>query len=89
MDGSHNDEFNTMLYVPTGPDCEINRQYQRRLRHSFITRESPPNFEKKDNEVNFKNSVTFDDLSETAKLLMGWNSNVNKKQQLISACHNF
>ena len=30
--------------LPAGPDCPLNRNYLRRLRHSLITRSSPPDF---------------------------------------------
>ena len=30
--------------LPAGPDCPLNRNYLRRLRHSLITRSPPPDF---------------------------------------------
>ena len=37
-------EYNSVLYIPAGPDCPINRNYARRLRHSLITGDTPPDF---------------------------------------------
>ena len=37
-------DYNSVLYIPAGPDCPINRNYARRLRHSLITGDTPPDF---------------------------------------------
>ena len=37
-------DVNSVLYIPAGPDCPTNRNYARRLRHSLITGDTPPDF---------------------------------------------
>ena len=37
-------ESKTLLYLGLGPDCDLNRQYQRRLQHSLVGGSQPPDF---------------------------------------------
>ena len=34
----------TLLYLGLGPDCPLNRHYQRRLQHSLVQGSAPPDF---------------------------------------------
>ena len=45
---------NSVLYIPAGPDCPINRDYLRRMRHTFVLSHSPPDFPVNNYEKDFK-----------------------------------
>ena len=38
-------ENNTVVYVPAGPDCPLNRSYLRNMRPRFESGTRPPDFE--------------------------------------------
>ena len=65
-------EANSVLYIPTAPDCPINRIYQRKMRHSFILGKTPPDFPENNYEVEFKDRAKMDDLSNLGRKTMGW-----------------
>ena len=35
-------DHNSVFYIPTGPDCSINKIYLRRMRHAFMLGQTPP-----------------------------------------------
>ena len=59
---------NSVLYIPIGPDCPINRHYLRKIRHAFVLGTTPPVSNDilviEDYEVDFKNRATLEDLSD-------------------------
>ena len=74
MEPAHNGkETNTVLYIPVGPDCPINRLYVERMRFQFLSGFSPPDFESKpENEKEFTDRATFSDLSTDGQTMMGF-----------------
>ncbi|XP_040565653.1 uncharacterized protein YbiU [Lepeophtheirus salmonis] len=58
----------------TGPDCEINRHYLRKQRHSFTLKKKYFD-EVESNNVNekgFNGGCSYEDLSSLGKRMMGW-----------------
>lgn len=69
---------NTVLYIPVGPDCPINRLYVERMKFHFLSGLSPPDFNlKPENERYFKNRATILDLSPEGKRMMGFEEENN------------
>lgn len=67
------DEPNAVFYIGFGPDCRINRNYLRHMRHSFLLGTSPPDFPEKTNfEVDYKDRAAFDDLSNVGLKMAGF-----------------
>ena len=67
------DEPNAVFYTGFGPDCRINRNYLRHMRHSFLLGTSPPDFPEKNNfEVDYKDRAAFDDLSDLGLKMAGF-----------------
>ena len=63
---------NTVLYMPVGPDCPVNRMYSERMRFLFKNGFGPPDFNSKpENERYFVGRATEDDLTEEAKIMFG------------------
>ncbi|TRY78133.1 hypothetical protein TCAL_15298 [Tigriopus californicus] len=66
-------ETNTVLYIPSGPDCLTNRLYLERTRFLFKNGLGPPDFQgSPQHELHFKNRGTPEDLNEDGKMMMGW-----------------
>ena len=66
-------ETNSVLYIPVGPDCPLNRLYVERMRFRFSSGLAPPDFEKKpENEKEFTNRASSSDLSREGKIMMGF-----------------
>jgi len=67
-------ETNTVLYIPVGPDCPNNRAYIEKAKKCFLDGEFPPDFKMptKQDERNFQDRATLDDLNEDAKVMMGF-----------------
>ena len=67
-------ETNTVLYIPVGPDCPNNRAYIEKAKKCFLDGEFPPDFKMptKQDERNFQDRATLDDLNEDAKIMMGF-----------------
>jgi len=64
---------NTVLYIPVGPDCPINRLYVERMKYQFLSGLSPPDFNQKpENERYFENRAGISDLSPEGKKMMGF-----------------
>ena len=70
---------NSVVYIPAGPDCRINRLYSRRMRHSFALGTTPPDFPMNDFEVDFKDRATIDDLSTLGLQMVGLKEEVEEK----------
>ena len=66
------DEPNGVFYAGFGPDCSINREYLRHMRHSFLLGTTPPDFPENNFEKDFTNRATYDDLSDEGKSLAGF-----------------
>ena len=64
-------ETNTVLYIPTGPDCPNNRSYVEKTKACFTSGECPPDFGSS-SESDFQDRVTIEDLSDVAKVMMGF-----------------
>ena len=65
-------EANSVLYIPAAPDCPINRIYLRKMRHSFVLGQSPPDFPENNYELDFKDKAGMADVSNIGRKLMGW-----------------
>ena len=68
---------NTVLYIPAGPECPLNRLYVERAKYCFLNGLTPPDFHmnrKSNMEKEFKDRATLEDLNETAKVMMGFKS---------------
>ena len=65
-------EANSVMYIPAAPDCQINRMYLRKLRHSFVLGKTPPDFRENDFEINFEDRGNISDLSDVGRKSMGW-----------------
>lgn len=63
---------NSVLYIPAGPDCPLNREYLRRLRLSLAGRQSPPDFPSSDREKEYTGRVTIQSLDQAGLEMMGW-----------------
>ena len=62
-------EINSGLHLAFGPQCRMNQDYSRRLRHSFVLGQSPPGFPVS-LESNFADRATVDYLTDKGRLTM-------------------
>ena len=60
-------EDGTVFYIPSGPDCLINRKYKEKMRKTFLSGETPPDFPKNDYELEFHDRAGTADLNEIGK----------------------
>ena len=68
--------YSNVIYVGATPYCKKNIDYIKKQSKKFIEGKSPPDFAPEDYEVNYKDRVTVNDLSELAKKQLGlidWN----------------
>ncbi len=65
-------EPSSVLYIPSGPYCKINNDYLRRMRHTFLSGETPPDFPKNDYEVKFSGRAGMNDVTPEGRDAMGW-----------------
>ena len=73
MESEHSGrEHSSVLYIPAGPDCRINRDYLRRLRHAFAQGDTPPDFPVNNYERTFRDRATVADLDDVGQEAMGW-----------------
>ena len=74
MESAHNGkETNSVLYIPVGPDCPVNRLYVERMRFRFLSGLAPPDFEAKpENEKTFIDRASLSTLSSKGKIMMGF-----------------
>ena len=67
----HNgDEEGIVFYIPSGPDCPINRKYLEKLRESFFHGKTPPDFGDENLETKFENRARPEDLTSIGKKIM-------------------
>ena len=64
------DEEGIVFYIPSGPDCPINRQYAAKLKKSFFQGKTPPDFGEKHFETKFVNRAEPRDLTAIGKKIM-------------------
>ena len=70
-------DVNTVMYIPAGPECPLNRLYVERAKNCFENGLSPPDFHmnrKANMEKDFKDRATVEDLNEDALVMMGFKS---------------
>ena len=77
-------QVNSVLYIPAGPDCSMNKVYLRRLRHALIAKQSPPDFPASDREKDYVGRATLSDLSKAGLDMMGWPEDT--RQNTFSQC---
>ena len=66
-------ETNSVLYIPVGPDCPLNRLYIERMLFRFLSGLAPPDFEKKPEiEKKYINRARLSDLSREGRKMMGF-----------------
>ena len=63
-----------------GPDCPNNKAYIAKAKNCFLDGKHPPDFEMptKQDESDFQDRATLDDLNEDAKVMMGF-----EKKQIV------
>ena len=79
-------EHSTVLYIPAGPDCRINRDYLRRMRHTFLEGKSPPDFPPNDYEVDYRDRATMADVTREGRKAMGWPEEVEVREEKEGTC---
>ena len=65
-------EANSVMCISAAPDCQMNRVYLRKLRHSFILGKTPPDFPESDSEIKFEDKANISDLTAVGRKSMGW-----------------
>ena len=69
---------NTVMYIPAGPDCPLNRMYIEKAKLCFQSGSIPPDFDdsnlpsRSKDQKKFKGSATLEDLDANAKSMMGF-----------------
>jgi len=69
---------NTVMYIPAGPDCPLNRMYIEKAKLCFQSGSIPPDFDDSNlpsrgkDQKKFKGSATLEDLDANAKSMMGF-----------------
>ena len=63
---------NSVLYIPVGPDCPINRLYVERAKFLFRRGLGPPDFGgSPENEFEYEDRAGWEDLTEEARRMLG------------------
>jgi Gig2-like len=72
-DGSNEERWGNVMYIPTAPWCDKNAAYARQCGEAFLAGRSPADFAAEDYEVDFTGRATLDDLDEVgrAQLALG------------------
>ena len=68
-------DINTVMYIPAGPECPLNRLYVERAKHCFLNGLTPPDFHmnrKANMEKDFIDRATVEDLNDDALIMMGF-----------------
>lgn len=65
-------EYASVLYIGSAPDCAKNRAYLPRQKAAFLAGRSAPDFAAMDFEVDFQGRATEQDLSELGRQQMGF-----------------
>ena len=79
-------ESKTVLYLGLGPDCQLNRQYQRRLQHSLLAGTPPPDFPPGDSQGRLR----LESLNSRELRTFGWPADSVFDQAVIreNSCEN-
>ena len=74
VESSHDGKTtNSVLYIPTGPDCPVNQLYAARMRIRFLSGLGPPDFNgMPENEKSFTDRADYDHLSADGRMMMGF-----------------
>ena len=65
-------ESKTLLYLGLGPDCDLNRQYQRRLQHSLVDGTQPPDFPGELGDIRGEDRISLRSLNSRELRTLGW-----------------
>jgi Protein of unknown function (DUF1479) len=65
-------EYASVIYIGSAPDCPKNRAYLPRQKEAFLAGRSAPDFAAMDFEVNFKGRATEADLTPLGRMQMGF-----------------
>ena len=65
-------ETKTLLYLGLGPDCDLNRQYQRRLQHSLLAGTQPPDFPGEEEDTHTEEKISLQSLNSRELRTLGW-----------------
>ena len=66
------EEYASVIYIGSAPDCAKNRAYLPKQREAFLAGRSAPDFAAMDFEVDFKGRATEADLTELGRRQMGF-----------------
>lgn len=66
------DEYASVIYIGSAPDCPKNRAYLPRQKEAFLEGRSAPDFAAMDFEVDFTGRATVDDLTALGRRQMGF-----------------
>lgn len=67
-------EYASVIYIGSAPDCAKNRAYLPKQRAAFLSGRSAPDFAPMDLEVDFTGRATETDLTPLGRTQMGWGS---------------
>ena len=79
-------EYSSVFYIPSGPDCAINRDYLRRMRHTFMLGQSPPDFPTNNYEINFSDRANLKHVSEIGRQMMGFDPQLKLQDEREGTC---
>jgi len=65
-------DYASVIYIGSAPDCAKNRAYLPKQRDAFLTGRSAPDFAPMDLEVGFTGRATEADLTALGRMQMGW-----------------
>ena len=65
-------EYASVIYIGSAPDCAKNRAYLPGQRDAFLEGRSAPDFAAMDFEVDFKGRATVADLTDIGRAQMGF-----------------
>jgi hypothetical protein len=71
-DKHEGNEYASVIYIGSAPDCPKNRAYLPRQRDAFLAGRSAPDFAAMDFEVDFKGRATLADLTDLGRAQMGF-----------------
>jgi Protein of unknown function (DUF1479) len=66
-DGSNDERWGNVMYIPAAPWCDKNAVYARLCGEAFLAGRSPGDFAAEDYEIDFAGRATLDDLDETGR----------------------
>src|SRR6202045_4898658 len=71
-DENAGNEYASVIYIGSAPDCPKNRAYLPKQRQAFLQGRSAPDFAAMDFEVDFKGRATEEDLTDLGRAQMGF-----------------